>query len=429
MFIPRPTGVRRSVTTLVAVGATVAASLVATAGAAEAAAAHSSARYSHPGIPTRVRTSRTDRTITLSWRAPRWHGGGPLKTYRIMATAPNGRAKHVSAGPSATRAVISGLRPSTRYAVQIRATNAAHRSTPVVVHVTTAYPPIPAQRVPAPVAQSHYLRRLNGEPAHDGPLMRAMGVADARANPRNHRYLNLLDIGAQAKGGVVLSATITFINYADLVYALESYLAGYASAQQYNAPAIIAVGTNNDGVVSKTTGLIWAQHVVAPLISWAEQHTRRITVAGANDIEPGFRATRTATSAWLSGFLAGGHAKFVFNGSADGCPVTTGKATCNHGWTTYDLHWLAGAASPKRILALPQIYNTDMPWQWQVISSVHKQHLVFGGPLTEHYACAQARSCYSVTNPRAWSMLYSALRSNPVTSVNGMPYGPDLRIS
>ncbi|HET6877549.1 MAG TPA: hypothetical protein VFH38_08480 [Jatrophihabitans sp.] len=295
--------------------------------------------------------------------------------------------------------------------------------------VTGTQPSIPPQRTPAPVARSHYLRMLNGHPAHDYPVMRRMGAVDAARNRPNHRYLVLQDIGAQARGGVVLSATVRYVTYGELVGALEAYLAGYVSHQRPAAPAIIAVGTNNDGIVSRAEGIVWARRVVRPLAVWCQQHAPDVQIAGANDMEPGFRGSVRATEAWLAGFLAGGTADFVFNGSADGCPTNLRHVRCNNRWTTHALHWLAGGADRSRIMALPQIYNTTMPWQWKAISAVHQARLDVVGPLTEHQACQQARSCFSVVNPRAWRMLFHALRSSRITAVPQLPYGPDLRIN
>jgi hypothetical protein len=156
-----------------------------------------------------------------------------------------------------------------------------------------------------PTAAIHYLRKLNGDAAHDAPLMRALGAADAAANARGHRYLVLLDIGGQFDGGVRLTATTIFVSYSDLVAAIEAYLDGYIAKQRYNAPALLALGTNNDGIVSKARGQIWAQDVVAPVAAYARRSANRlgrtITVSGANDIEPGFSATPGQTSAWLAG--------------------------------------------------------------------------------------------------------------------------------
>ncbi|WP_375474650.1 fibronectin type III domain-containing protein [uncultured Jatrophihabitans sp.] len=387
------------------------------------------ANYTLPGAPTRLRSSVTYHSAIVRWRAPKRHGGGVLHRFRITVSDAGKVVRRLSAPATAASLTLARLRPSHRYTIAIRASNTAHRGPAALKTFTTAYPPIPAQVTPAPVGRSRYLRQLTGVAAHDQPLMQSMGAADAQAHPGYHRYLVLLDIGGQTSTGVMLSATTRQLTYAQLVSAIEAYLVGYSAGERYNAPTIVAVGTNNDLSVSRAQGRAWAQLVVAPLAAFARGHTKRITVAGANDIEPGFSAAPAATRGWLAGYLAAGSAKFVYNGSADGCPTVAGKSKCNNGWTTTDLHWLAGAASPKRIIALPQIYNAAMPWQWQVISAVHNQRLAFGGPLTEHHACAQARSCGSLTSPQAWKRLFAALRSSAVTTVSALPYGPDLRIS
>ncbi|HEY7007977.1 MAG TPA: fibronectin type III domain-containing protein [Jatrophihabitantaceae bacterium] len=386
------------------------------------------AHYRTPGAPTHVRVSTTWNTATVRWRAPADKGGGVLQAFRIQATDSSGHVLRARVAGTARIGTVTGLRPLHHYTIRVRAFNAAHRSAAVTRKALTKKPPIPPQTTPAPVARSHYLRQLNGVAAHDEPIMRAMGAADAAANVNGHRYLVLLHVGGQTRGGTLLSATITYLTYAQLVDALKAYLTGYASRQHSNAPALIAVSTNNDGTVSRAQGVIWAQQVVKPLVAWS-RHYRHPQVAGSNDIEPGFRAGPSATRAWLSGYLAGGGDRFVYGGSADGCPTVRGHYTCNNGWTIYDLHWLAGGASPSRIIALPQIYNTAMPWQWQVIGSVYGQRLNFRGALTERRACAQAGTCFSMTNTNAWRMLYAALRSSPVTSVYALPYGPDLRIN
>jgi hypothetical protein len=191
---------------------------------------------------------------------------------------------------------------------------------------------------------------------------------------------------------------------------------------------MLAIGTNNDGAVSANQGVIWADQVVDPVRAYASKYDH-ITVAGANDMEPGFYASVSATRAWLSGYLNATSAKFVFNGSADGCPTSTAYSGCNNGWTSSDLHWLGGGAAPSRILVLPQIYNTTMPLQWRRISLAGTQSVNFAGPLTEWTACSQAGSCGSVTNVYAWQLLWNALNANSRTAVKAIPYGTDLRIN
>lgn len=263
--------------------------------------------------------------------------------------------------------------------------------------------------------------------------MRSEGAADANANPSGHGYLVLLDIGGQdqADGGVVLSATTTFVGYSDLVNDLQAYVDGYHSSQRPSAPVIIAFGTNNDMDVSSTTGATWARSVVAPVAAHAASYTG-ITIAGANDIEPGFRGSYAATKSWLSGYLGATTAPFVFNGSADGCSWTSTNGQCNNGWSMAGLYYLAGGAAPVRIIDLPQVYNNDMAGQWTFISltGVAQQtpRINFGGALTEWTACAQAGGCGSLTGNSAWQVLWNDLQAHSATKVGSLPYSTDLRI-
>ena len=165
-------------------------------------------------------------------------------------------------------------------------------------------------------------------------------------------------------------------------------------------------------------------------------HTARygaMSVAGANDFEPGFTANAAQSRAWLNGYLHGTTRPFVFNGSADGCNRTRMGGGCNNGWKASDLYWLSGGASSARIIGLPQIYNTTMAQQWKYISltGVAGQHarIRFGGPLTEWTACHQVGGCGSLAGASAWRALWSAIRSDARTAQSSLPYSTDLRIN
>ena len=368
----------------------------------------------------------TKTSVTLAWTVPASQGSAPLTGFRLRrADSPGPRM----VSPQTTTTIAQNLVPGTTYHWSLWAVNAAGSSAPAVLTVTTAgnAPVIPPQTTPAPVSTSHYLRDLTGVASHDRPLMYRMGAYDAPFNPSGHRYLVLQATGGQTRGGVVLSATTRFVSYSALVAALDAFVDGYHSTQRANAPMLLALGTNNDLSVSWAAGRQWANAVVNPVRAYAAKYAN-IRVVGADDMEPGFHAGFAATRSWLAGYLASTSARFVFNGSADGCPTGSTGGRCNNGWSTSKLNWLSSGAAPTRIISLPQIYNSAMPYQWRNISASGTK-VRFGGPLTEWTACSQARGCSSVTNVSAWAMLFRALNTEARTAVTALPYGTDLRIN
>jgi hypothetical protein len=260
--------------------------------------------------------------------------------------------------------------------------------------------------------RGHYLRTLNGGP-RDRRRMRALGAADARRNPYGMSHLVLLDIGGQRLNGVRLSVVNHYVTYRALASAVTAYAAGYHAHQRRHAPVTIAIGTNNDLYTTVNSGRMWARRVVNTVLR-ATRRYRGISIAGANDIEPGFRAGPVHTRAWLRGYLRSTHAPFVFNGSADGCSPRRARSRCNNGWTARQLADLAGGAAPRRIVAVPQIYNRAMAGQWAQISRTNRivRHhpLRILGPLTEQAACGRDPNCPSMPNRRAWRLLHLHLR-------------------
>jgi hypothetical protein len=333
--------------------------------------------------------------------------------------------------------VMTGLAAGHPYRFTVTATNVAGASPYGYSNAITTPIGPPPQTTPAPISTSRYIRNINGS-STDVTTMRAEGASDASHNPAGHRYIVLLDIGGQGsyggKWGVVLSASSRFVSDAALVRAVNAYVDGYAARQILGAPATIALGANNDMTVNSSTGAIWASQVVNPVRSHnSAAHHAGLSIAGANDIEPGFRADAPHSRAWLSGYLHTTSAPFVFNGSADGCNWTRVRGSCNNGWTAADMYWLSGGAAPSRITSLPQIYNYTMARQWKYISltGVVSSHprVRFGGPLTEFTACRQAGSCASMDGHTAWSALWSAIRSDARSAQGSLPYSTDLRIN
>lgn len=383
-----------------------------------------------PAPSTQLSAWAGSKQVTLSWAAPR-SVNAPLTGY-LLTSSPGNHTVPVSA--AVTSVIAYGLSNGVRYTFTLRAANSfGFGSAATIAAVPTNIPP---QVTPAPVSTSHYVRNLSGNLSSDAAMMRSTGAADAARNPSGHSYLVLLQIGGQDETdhGALLSATARFVTYPAVVSAMKAYLDGYASRQRPYAPLTLAIGTNNDVDVSAGAGISWARNVVNPVASYAAAAHPGTVIAGANDMEPGFSASVQATRSWLSGYLSATSARFVFNGSADGCSTGAAGSGCNNGWSMADLQWLSGGAAPTRTVSLPQIYNYAMPLQWKNISltgtNLGRSRINFGGPLTEYTACSQAGgSCGSLSNTVAWQQLWSAIQSTAATRQSQLPNGTDLRIN
>lgn len=366
----------------------------------------------------------------VTWSASPSDGGAPWTGYTVR-TLPSGPS--VTVAPGVRSATVVGLQPNTAYQFSVVAKNVAGSSAATTSATVRTQKAPPAQTTPAPISTSRYVRNIYGASSTDLATMRSEGAADARANPSGHGYLNVLDIGGQdeSRHGVILTAGIRFVSYANMVKALESYVAGYASQQRPSAPMTIAIATNNDIDVSQSSGASFANNVIDPVASYARQYPA-ITIAGSDDMEPGFRAGYAATKAWLTGFLGATSVPFVFTGSADGCSPSSPGRSCNNGWTMSGLYYLAAGAYPVRMINLPQVYNTTMAQQWRYISltgvDAGRPRINFGGALTEWTACQQAGSCGSLTGNNAWTAMWSQLRADPTLRPSTLPYSTDLRI-
>src|SRR5262249_40571098 len=147
----------------------------------------------------------------------------------------------------------------------------------------------PAQTTPAPISTSRYIRNVHGAAAADLAAMRAEGATDAAHNPSGHGYLVVLAVGGQdeSRHGVILTAGIRFVSYADMVRDLDAYVDGYASQQRVSAPVTLAIATNNDIDVSWDSGVSFAHNVINPVRAYAARYPG-VTVAGSDDMEPGF---------------------------------------------------------------------------------------------------------------------------------------------
>lgn len=292
---------------------------------------------------------------------------------------------------------------------------------------------IAAAATPAPPApsrsDSHYVRALLDGGIDDQNAMYAVGCFDAI----DSSTFVLLEFGAQtitppmsvtAPGVLLTTTTDRRLRYDQLRSAMGGYFAGWADCGS-GAPAIIALGTNNDGVFSGTNaypapdrGTDWAREVVAPLRAGAPAG---LDVVGANDIEAGFSGSRAEAEAWEQAYLAVDNTDdaigtLIYNGSADSCPATLDEVdhTCTPGWTQADYYQLSHGLDPSRIMALPQIYLAEQAIQWANIDATGGGEIAFAGALTEHGACPTAASpgCNGVasfTAEQGWRALYAAI--------------------
>ncbi len=405
-------------------------------------AAAAPARAGHAvGTAARAATSAATQPVHPAAKAPARHKAAPERAVKRPAAHPRHAKRHVAKRPvrhakkhvvrhpkkhAAKRPVRHAKRHVVRHAMRhvVR-----HAKKHVVTHPKRH---VVRNRVARPghVVHGHYLRRLTGGP-RDLVRMWQLGAADATRNPAGDSHLVLLDIGGQSPRGVFLSLVNRFISYGDLTAAVSAYVGGYHAYQRRHAPVTIALGTNNDLYTTARSGRMWATQVVNP-VRYAARRFKSITIAGADDMEPGFSAGPVHTRAWLRGYLAATKAKFVFNGSADGCSTRHAWSRCNHGWSARVLSLLAGAAAPSRIIALPQIYNRAMAGQWAQISRTAKLsghrplHIV--GPLTEQAACGRHRNCPSMPSRQAWVLLHRHLQAAGVhTGILPMQVDLDVR--
>jgi hypothetical protein len=383
-----------------------------------------------PSAPTKVSAVGGYGGAHVVWKPPTSDGGAPWTGYTVKAL-PSGPSVSVNADVLAT--TMYGLKPNTRYTFAVVANNIAGTSPRGVSNAIRTPRQPPAQTTPAPISTSRYIRNISGASSWDRRTMRREGATDAAHNPSGHAYLSVLAVGGQdeADHGVILSAGIRFVSYADLVTDLKAYVTGYTNNQRPSAPATIAIATNNDIDVSRSSGRSFANNIIDPVRRYAQRFPG-ITIAGSDDMEPGFRATYTQTRHWMQGYLLATSAPFVFSGSADGCSWYGPSGSCNNGWTARGLYFLAGGAAPLRMINLPQIYNTTMAEQWRYISltgvNAGRPRINFGGALTEWTACRQAGTCGSLTAVTAWRTMWSQLRAEPKLRPRSLPYSTDLRI-
>jgi hypothetical protein len=350
------------------------------------------------GVPL---TTATDRAVWLTVHVSAPKAAGSF-TVESGGTAPAVRNLSFTAGQTTSNTVLVPLSSSGTITVH----NSSAGSALVYVDI---YGYVAANTVSAPgLSNGRYLRSVT---AVDPESMALFGSADHAIGS----HTVLLEFGAQTEDeqGVILTVTRVKESYAAIEAAMKAYLGGYGPA---GSPVTIAMGTNNDGdatvnnwktFTANERGATWAA-VVKVVQAYAPAN---VTVVGANDIEPGFYSTQAQAAAWVSSFVASG-ARFIFNGSADGCPSTFGAtSTCNYGWTMPQLYAMA---SGPNTTALPQIYGAAQALQWANIDLAGGRGLVFAGVLTEH-----GSDPAGFTPAVGWSALYRTLTAVKAVTLPG----------
>ena len=245
---------------------------------------------------------------------------------------------------------------------------------------------------PPAVSRGRYLSDLTGNSMTDSNTMSHDGCVDGKTGSS----FVLIDVGAQSVTGrlagnpgvsVTKTATTVRYSYDELRSLILTYLQQFSSCSSGGA-AEIAVGTNNEGDWDPTSSTYYAP--TARGTDWATfiaglngVAPPKLHVVGANDIEPGFEfgSTQAQAIAWKKAYVANPNVQFVFNGAADGCPVTwTTHGTCAKGWTASGLY---GLASGTRTRALPQVYFGAMATQWAMIDATGGGHISFVGSLQQ----------------------------------------------
>ena len=296
-----------------------------------------------PSVPTAVQAVGGFGSATVTWHAPASDGGAPWTSYTVTAM-PGAITQTV--GPTATSAIITGLKPgpvtsSPSWHETSRARSVGGAS-PAIAH-----PGQPAAAdgtgpgLDEPLHPQHHRRRSRPrQDARRGHRRRpGQSVRPRLPGAAGHRWPGpgRRRRGAQRQRPVRQLRATSSAN-------VEAYVAGYASAQKASAPVVIAVGTNNDMDVSSTTGAAWAQLGREP-----DPGLRRTVLRRSRSPVPttSSRASGPGTRRPRRGCRATWPAPPRRSCSTARPTVARGRQPacgCNNGWSMAGLYYLAGGA-------------------------------------------------------------------------------------
>jgi hypothetical protein len=247
----------------------------------------------------------------------------------------------------------------------------------------------------------------------------------ARAGSESPDALVVLDFGMPMHHKGRFGSSLfggPFRNMLFIAGAVESYAAGYVRCSRGAGTHLeLAAGTSNFGpFVTYKHGRLWGA-MVNRANAWLRERwlAKRVHIAGADDIEPGWDGP-AVTRQWIRGYASIANSPYYDYGGAAGCPP---YSHCIGNWTMEDVWyaaWGSGVALP-----LPEIYaNTGVnAEQWYRLSLYGYQHhgkrMVIAGVMTQIQSCRDSHDrCRGMSNhPGAgWSQLWLALNRDPRTA-------------
>ena len=258
--------------------------------------------------------------------------------------------------------------------------------------------------------------------------MYTMGCNQGKASDAQgqHAQLGLLNFGDPGwDGSGTFGAWDSYIGGFNSIATIEAnvknYMQGFwdctvsGSKSFMNvAPGVTNSGSGINSGNDRALGTAWGKMVV-DLGSWisSKGYGTQLAALGSADFEPGYGSPSHALN-WASGFISTGAYYYDF-GSADGCS----SSGCNNGWSLaneYQLAW-----GNPHAYATPQIYNSAMATEWQLISNWGKANgsagaIFFSAALSQYQACVDHSDPCSGANftpQQSWQALYSATGQAP----------------
>ena len=319
---------------------------------------------------------------------------------------------------------------------------------------STIYLPLVTFNSPLPVAPSYYITNI----ATLYNLGYALGVHD-RDTPGTQDNLVILDYGYPGVSGGVYGAKLTFdptifIPPTDVSNSAFQFARGYyaGTGSDTTSHVRLVIGVNsccNENTLSffRSHGTAWGQAVNSVQAQIVSPYSNQVDAVGGSDIEMSFNDPYT-TAQWFNYFMAANTCVPGSNSSVDGCFYNFGTLTISISGTTcatsetspwracdvWYVSWGAQKNGKRFARPLPEIYvrynpsYPQYPWgqnatAWKDLSlfsanQMSAGKMYFVGTLTQRARCGEG--CGSGNNYpwEGYNLLYSALNSNPTTSMS-----------